>query len=83
MPSDITVVSADDWVGIYIDGWLFREDHRMSNQDWLDVLGMTMGSLYTLYTAQADEEWLFEHGNLPSKLTEVVVHERAEYTPRR
>jgi len=36
----ITLIQADDWIGIYIDGKLKREDHSFDVDDVLSILGI-------------------------------------------
>jgi hypothetical protein len=61
------VTNEDDWEGLYIDGELEVEAHRLSVEDVLAVLG-----IYAEYIT-CDQDWLFDRGYLPSDLKDVVV----------
>ena len=37
-PMQVTVIKADDWAGVYIDGALWVEGHTISDFDWLLLL---------------------------------------------
>lgn len=65
MSRKITIVDADDWVGIYIDGKLVTEDHSFNERQTMDALDIEYDRVY------ADSEWLAEVGNLPDLLSEV------------
>lgn len=40
MPKIILVHGADDWVGLYVDGQLVAQDHRLDGQDVLEALDL-------------------------------------------
>lgn len=63
----ITFVDDDcsDWEGMYIDGKLVVEDHRLDLYQVLDLIGVKYKYV------QADAEWLGECGRLPDKLSKV------------
>lgn len=43
MNKQIVIVSnGDDWEGLYIDGKLVTENHRLSPRDVLNALGLTL-----------------------------------------
>lgn len=59
----------DDWEGIYINGRLANEGHRVAVRDVLDaVKGKTLID-YEYRTC--DRQWLYDHGNLPDDLERV------------
>lgn len=63
------VSNDDDWSGLYINGRLITEGHRISLHDALDALkGKTLED-YEFRTC--DRRWLFDHGNLPDDLEHV------------
>lgn len=37
-PMHVTVIRADDWAGIYIDGTLWCEGHSISDYEWTLLL---------------------------------------------
>ncbi len=61
---NITLVNSDggDWIGIYIDGVLVRENHSYEADDMLGILGIDY-----------DEHWIgMEDGSrLPAKLEDL------------
>jgi hypothetical protein len=63
--SKIAIVDGDDWKGLYIDGKLVTENHQLSIYDILDAIGVKYKYV------PVDEDWLYERGRLPDKLSEV------------
>lgn len=62
----ITIIRGEDWVGLYKDGNLLREDHSLAVSDVLEALGVEHETRF------ADDGWLSERGWLPNKLSNVV-----------
>ena len=62
----ITLVRADDWRGLYIDGKLVEEGHRVDTIDVLTRLGIDAEQFW------ANDEWLCDRGRLPEDLKDVV-----------
>ena len=60
-----TLVCADDWRGLYIDGKLVEEGHSMPFDAICRHLGIDGAYMY------ADDEWLAERGSLPENLEDV------------
>src|SRR5271157_2037686 len=58
----ITIVRADDWKGLYLDGKLVDEGHRVDTIDVLKHLGIEAEQFW------ANDEWLGDRGNLPVDL---------------
>jgi hypothetical protein len=69
MKRTVTVVRGDDWSGLYIDGVLVEEGHRLGVEDVLEVV-RHLGP-FDVETVDADQEWLESEGNLPKLLGEV------------
>jgi len=65
MTSKITIVDGDSWEGLYIDGKLIIENHTLSLYDVLDAIGVKYKHVLV------DDEWLYKHGTLPKKLSDV------------
>jgi hypothetical protein len=63
--SDITIVKGDDWHGLYKDGTLLVEGHKLTYEDIADALGVKITE------KECDQEWLEDNGNLPKKLSDV------------
>ncbi len=64
----ITIVKADDWIGIYKDDDLLYENHSIDADELLRVLGIE-------YKYISAENYLYEHGNCPDSLKDVVPDE--------
>jgi hypothetical protein len=58
-------VYGDNWQGLYIDGKLVDEHHRLEVSDVLKHLGIECEDI------RADDEWLEDRGTLPKKLKDV------------
>lgn len=65
----ITLVAADDWQGLYIDGELGIEGHQLTAAEVLAALGIE------LLVKWVDEEWLERRGELPKKMKDVKFAE--------
>lgn len=61
----ITFVSGDDWQGLYLDGELIEEGHRVDVADVLCHLGFACEQIY------ADNQWLAERGSLPENRNDI------------
>lgn len=62
----LTLVTADDWQGLYVDGVLVHEDHRIRPGDLFDL-----APLGVLEEREADLAWMEERGRLPTSLDDV------------
>lgn len=65
----ITYVFGDDWEGVYLDGELVAEGHRITLREFAKLLG------HDIEVVEADEGWLGDLGNLPNNLTDVVRYQ--------
>lgn len=63
----ITLVSGDDWQGLYIDGKLAIEGHSVSVEDVLLMLDINHETLF------ANDNWLDVEGYLPEDLKDVKL----------
>jgi hypothetical protein len=62
----ITIVSVDDWSGLYVDGVLKLEGHSLEPRMVIEVItGEYPESIW------ADREWAAERGSFPDLLEEV------------
>jgi len=61
----VLVTNYDDWEGLYIDGELVLEGHRVRRDEIFEKLGID----YT--EVEAAEGWLESRGSLPQKLSDV------------
>lgn len=65
-PSLVLVTNHDDWEGLYVNGVLYTQGHRIDHDDLLRAVGIE------LKTVEPDGEWLYGRGNLPDRLDEVM-----------
>lgn len=51
---NVIIISSDDgeWEGMYVDGYLFEEGHRLSNRDWMDLINKNK------YFISAEQKWI-------------------------
>lgn len=61
----ILVTNYVDWEGLYIDGKLVTEGHRIRKEDLLGHFGITLDTIETA------EGWLESRGKLPENLSDV------------
>lgn len=63
----ITIVSnGDDWEGLYLDGVLFEEDHKIRVRHLAEALGLE------IETVEVSRRWLGEKvTSLPEKLSAI------------
>ena len=64
----VTIVSCDDWVGLYLEGSLKLEGHSLPLRDVIELL---VGEAPN--RVEADADWIADRGSLPDSLAEVVV----------
>jgi hypothetical protein len=61
----ITLVHADDWVGLYKNGELLCEGHSFSPYHIFEALEIDVDYI------EADNEWMDKVGNLPQDIKDV------------
>jgi len=64
----ITLVNAEDWIGVYIDGKLVYEYHDLEPETLLDLI-----EVIKYNSVWADEEWFNKCSSLPKKLSDVKL----------
>lgn len=65
-PKLVMVSSASgDWEGLYVDGVLKAEGHRVRTDEVLAILGIKIEE------KECEEDWLESRGEFPVKLSEV------------
>lgn len=69
---ELVIVIGDDWQGLYKNGVLFNEDHRISITAVLDALGGKEHSRSYIYLNDAQKDLLNDLGGLPEELDELV-----------
>jgi hypothetical protein len=70
MPHFLTQVTADDWEGIYIDGFRRYQAEMIPAHVWSRFLEQEE---YVVTCVVADEAWFREIGYLPPNLGDVLV----------
>lgn len=66
----ITIVTnEDDWEGLYVDGKIVVQDHKLRVEDVLAALGIYAE------TVTCDHDWLLNFGYLPNNLEDVKLDE--------
>ena len=63
---EFTYVDGDDWNGLYKDGELIWQGHSLSTYQVFKFLGIALDM------KAADGDWLYDKGNLPQYLKDVV-----------
>ncbi len=61
----VLVTNYSDWEGLYKDGELVLEGHRVSREDIFNLLGINYD------VVEAAEGWIESRGSLPQKLSDV------------
>jgi hypothetical protein len=56
------VTNYDDWEGLYLDGEMIEQGHKINWEDVLSYLN------FNLETKEADYDWLADEGALPEKI---------------
>lgn len=59
------IVTADDWQGIYVNGKLVDETHRLRLSDILSILGVDYDDI------SVDQDWMESHGHLPKDFRDI------------
>ena len=73
---DIVIADADDWQGLYVNGIIEYQDHRLDLHDVLLCLeGRTIVSAKKKYV---DMNWIHNVGYLPEKIEEVIWEGKSE-----
>jgi len=74
--AEVTFVHGDYWMGLYADGELVREDHRIPADDALSYF--VNAHIEKVESFWVKDEWLNDQGNLPAKLSD-IPKEAIEY----
>lgn len=70
MQRSFTIVTGDDWMGIYLEGILVVQGHTPTASRSLEDLLMDVFDI-DFESREADQVWLQDRGNLPKKLSDV------------
>jgi hypothetical protein len=66
LKASLIFVSTDDWEGIYINGELEYENHRLHSGDWIEIIRKFNG-FREVKRFWADEEYMHDVGSYPTK----------------
>jgi hypothetical protein len=67
----VVMIYGDDWQGLYIDGRLKTEGHKISVCDFATHV-CDLGK-FEFDGEDADQDWLEDRGSLPKNLSEVKI----------
>lgn len=73
----IDIIKADDWEGLYVDGTLCTESHRIDLEDILECVKHKVDTLDDGITAfeyaitYINQEWMEEMGSLPQLIEDI------------
>jgi hypothetical protein len=71
----VVQAQGDDWNGLFIDGRLVMEDHRLKTKD-IQAAMKDAGVLGTeIQFKEVDMDWMYEVGSFPINMSEVVWDE--------
>lgn len=75
---NLTIISGDDWEGVYKDGKLYVEGHSVQLIDVLDML-KDCGPITSINykTEYPNMDWLNDMGSLPVNLKDVILYDDA------
>ena len=72
MGTQIALVKADNWQGLYVAETLVCQDHEIRVEDVMQHVMQNHVDRFQVFDACCD--WLATHGNLPESLLEVVLY---------
>lgn len=72
---EYVLISTDDWAGVYYNGVLATEGHRIPVSDFADLIIENGGNITRFVSLECDYDWLSDLGNLPSTLKAVKFTE--------
>jgi len=71
----INIVDCDDWFGLYIDGKLVFENHRLEYYDILQAISSRLDNI-EFEISEVDYDWMDGRGALPKKLEKVKLEQQ-------
>ena len=66
----LTIIDGDDWVGFYQNGKLIWQGH---SPNLLELAGILTKAGLKTEKKECSGDWLYERGDMPEKLSEVVL----------
>lgn len=73
MERNIVLMNADDWQGLYINGELVEEDHKIDLVDAFDRFDID--SFSSLETHCVNQEWIEDAGCFPDDIEDCILEE--------
>jgi hypothetical protein len=67
----LIIVSTDDWEGIYLDGELIYEDHRIHNYVWIELIKEHGAFSKEVENYWVDEDYMCDFGNFPNRFKDI------------
>jgi hypothetical protein len=67
----LILCECDDWEGIYINGKLDYEGHRIHNGVWIDLIKKYGAFSQKVESYWVSEDYLHDRGNLPDKFEDI------------
>lgn len=71
----ITLVTADDWEGLYVNGKLHDENHSLDYGFIFERLG-DVPRMYAFHRIRVKDEWMLDEGRLPTYLSQIPEEAR-------
>lgn len=66
----VYVSNEDDWEGVYVNGRLYMEDHRLNVKRVFEMVA-TLGHIGEYEYKTVDFDWMQEEGLLPAAIEDV------------
>ena len=71
----VVYAQADDWEGLFINGQLITEDHKLKPRDIQSILKDNNALGVEMEFKNVDLDWMYDIGSFPSNIDEVVWEE--------
>lgn len=72
MSNVVTLVTGEDWSGLYVNGVLVEQGHQIPQRHVIEHLARIEGE-YTSESVIPNQQWIEDRGNLPNDLSEVIA----------
>lgn len=66
----VTATNDDDWEGVYVDGKLVAQGHRISARDMAGII-VENQPVESNTVRRVDDDWLYRAGQLPDLMAHV------------
>ena len=71
MADSIILADGDDWEGLYFNGVLITEGHRVTIKDVVMVIQNVESANFSYEEKEADSKWLADEGSFPMSIEDV------------